>query len=93
MKNRFLKGLSYGFNRNLGKKDRIIRSIIAISMLISWVLGFIPGTIGIVLGIFSLMILGTALSARCGVTFWLNASTISEKEQLELDKKGIKYES
>jgi len=90
--NRFLKGLSYGFSRNLGKKDRAIRMVIALVVLASWAFGAISGTVGIVLGVLAIMILGTAASARCGVTYWMNACTISEKEKTELDKKGITYE-
>ncbi len=90
--NRFLKGLSYGFSRNLGRNDRIIRTIIALAVLASWAFGAISGTIGIILGVLAIMILGTAASARCGVTYWMNACTISEKEKAQLDAKGIKYE-
>lgn len=90
--NRFLKGLSYGFSRNLGKKDRIIRTVIALAVLASWAFGIVSGTIGIILGVLSLMILGTAASARCGVNYWMKNSTISEKERAELDNKGITYE-
>lgn len=90
--NRFLKGLSYGFSRNLGKNDRIIRTVIALLVLASWAFGAISGTIGIILGVFAIMILGTAASARCGVTYWMNACTISENEKAQLDAKGIKYE-
>ena len=90
--NRFLKGLSYGFSRNLGKNDRIIRTVIALAVLASWDFRAISVTVGIILGVFAIMILGTAASARCGVTYWMNACTIPEKEKAQLDAKGIKYE-
>ncbi len=89
---RFLKGLSYGFGRNLGKNDRIVRTVIALSVLASWAFGAISGTIGIIFGILAIMILGTAASARCGINYWMNTSTIPEEERVELDKKGITYE-
>jgi len=90
--NRFLKGLSFGFSRNLGNKDRIIRTVIALAVLVSWAFGTISGTIGIILGVLAIMILGTATTARCGVNYWINTSTIPEEERVELDKKGIAYE-
>ena len=90
--NRFIKGLSYGFSRNLGKKDRIIRTVIALAVLTSWAFGAISGTFGILLGLLAIMILGTAATARCGVNYWMNTSTVPEQEKIELDKKGITYE-
>lgn len=90
--NRFIKGLSYTFNRNLGKMDRIIRAIIAVILISSWYSGFVSGILGIALVILALMILGTVATSRCGITYWLDANTMSQKEKKELDKKGISYE-
>lgn len=90
--NRFIKGLTYGFSRNLGKKDRIIRAIISISIIASWYLGAISGVLGIVLGVLAIMILGTAASARCSINYMANISTVSKNEQEELSNKGIKFE-
>ncbi len=90
--NRFIKGLSYTFNRNLGKMDRIIRTIIAVIVISSWYFGFVSGIIGTTLAILALMILGTVATSRCGVTYWLDANTMSQKEKKEFDKKGISYE-
>ena len=90
--NRFIKGLSYAFNRNLGLKDRVIRTIIASMVLISWFYGVVNGVLGTSLGVLAIMILGTAVSARCGVTYWMKANTMSEKEKKRLDAKKISYE-
>lgn len=90
--NRFFKGLSYTFNRNIGKIDRFIRVVLAVAVIVSWYLGLVTGLVGTLLTIFAIMILGTAATARCGVTYWLNANTMSLKEKQTLDKKGILYE-
>lgn len=90
--NRFFKGLSYTFNRNLGKTDRIIRVILAMFVLVTWCFGIVSGTLGTILGIFALMILGTAATSRCGVTYWLDANTMTKAEKQNLDANGILYE-
>ena len=90
--NRFTKGLSYTFKRNIGIKDRVIRTVIAVAVLISWSFGEIGGVVGTVLGVLAIMILGTAAYARCGVTYWMNANTMSETEKKNLDKQNIRYE-
>ena len=89
---RFIKGLSYTFDRNIGKTDRAIRTLVAIGVLILWILGVIAGWAGTVLGIFSVMILGTAASARCGVTYWMNSNTMSNAEKRSLKDRNIRYE-
>lgn len=90
--NRFFKGLSYTFNRNLGKTDRIIRVVIALFVLSAWYFGVVSGILGTILGILALMILGTAAVSRCGVTYWMDANTMTESEKQNLDAKGINYE-
>ena len=90
--NRFIKGLTYTFNRNLGRLDRILRTSIAFVVISTWYFGLIPGIIGSVIGILALMILGTAVISRCGVTYWLDANTMSQEEKKEFDLKGISYE-
>lgn len=89
---RFVRGLSYMFNRNIGIEDRVIRTVIAIAVLISWFFGLIAGVAGTILGVLAIMILGTAASARCGVTYWMNANTMREAEKKRLDDKNISYE-
>ena len=90
--NRFLKGLSYTFNRNLGRTDRMIRLVLALAVLATWYGGIISGLLGTILGVLAIMILATAAVARCGVTYWMDANTMSENEKKRLDAKGIKYE-
>ena len=90
--NRLMKGMSYTFNRNLGRKDRIIRTLFALIAISSWYFGWIAGTIGIILAIAGIMILGTAAISKCGVTYFLNANTMSSEEKTKLDAKGVKYE-
>jgi len=90
--NRFIKGLFYTFNRNLGKKDRIIRAITAVIVISSWYFGYVSGIVGTAMVILALMILGTVVTSRCGVTYWIDANTMSQEEKKEFDKKGISYE-
>ncbi|MEM8968759.1 MAG: hypothetical protein AAGE93_20250 [Bacteroidota bacterium] len=82
--NRFAKGLSYTFRRNLGIEDRVI--------LVSWFFGLITGVMGTVLGILAIMILGTTASARCSVTYWMDINTMNREEKKSLDAKAIRYE-
>jgi hypothetical protein len=89
---RILKGLSYTFRRNLGWQDRVIRAIIAIGVLVSWYFGVIAGTVGLILGILAIMILGTAAAARCSITYMADANTMTRSEKMKLDEKGINYE-
>ncbi len=90
--NRFLKGLSYTFRRNIGKTDRIIRTCIALFFLGLWYLEVVTGLAAVFIGIYAIMILVTAAFARCGITYWLDVNTMSEAEKRALDAKGIQYE-
>ena len=90
--NRFIKGLSYSFQRNIGGMDRTIRTVIAVTVLLAWSLGIIQGTFAFTLSILVVMILATAVTSRCGVTYWLNANTMTEAEKRKLDEKNISYE-
>ncbi len=90
--NRFQKGLSYTFRRNIGIEDRMIRTVVAVAILLAWIFGVVAGVVGTILGILAIMILGTAASARCGVTYWMKANTMGQAEKNSLDKKHICYE-
>jgi|GEM_PF-5844089 len=91
-KDRLLKGLTYGFKRNIGAMDRGIRFALVGCMLLLLMLGLVSGTMVAVLSILSLMILATALFSRCGVTYWMDANTMTEKEKITLKNKGISFE-
>ncbi|WP_420458859.1 YgaP family membrane protein [Neolewinella sp.] len=90
--NRFIKGLSYTFGRNLGTTDRIVRAVIAVAVLVSWYFGAISGIVGTVLGIVALMILGTAAVARCSMCYWADVSTVTEREAAAYEASGTRYE-
>jgi len=90
--NRFIKGMSYTFHRNLGWQDRLIRVLLAAAAISSWYFGVIAGTIGLILAIMGFMILGTAALSRCSITYFMNKNTMSAKEKARLDAKGVKYE-
>ena len=89
---RFITGLTYGFSRNIGLKDKIIRTLAASALITGWFFGIATGVLGIVLFVFAIMLLGTVASSRCGVTYWLDGNTMSTAEKEKLDNKGIKYE-
>lgn len=90
--NRLIKGMLYTFHRNLGWQDRLIRVVISLAAIGSWYFGAVAGSIGLLLGISGLMLLGTAAISRCSVTYFLNSNTMGAKEKAKLDAKGIKYE-
>lgn len=90
--NRFIKGRSYTFHRNLGWQDRLIRFLIALTAIGSWYFGTIAGTIGLIAAIIGWMLLGTAVVSRCSVTYFINSNTMGVKEKARLNAKGIKYE-
>lgn len=89
---RFFKGLTYGFKRNIGLTDRVIRFVTVLCMFLLLGLGIISGTIAVILGILSLMVLVTAVSSRCGITYWMDSNTMTEKEKISLKNKGISFE-
>ena len=70
----------------------MIRTVVAIAVLVSWFFGVIAGVSGTILGILAVMILGTAASARRGVTYWLDANTMGKEEKERMDNKNISYE-
>ena len=90
--NRLIKGMTYSFHRNLGKRDRIIRALFALCGIASWYFGAIVGVIGIAAAVLGLMLLGTAVSSRCAITYIAKTNTISEDEKRQLDGKRINYE-
>lgn len=90
--NKLIKGLNLGFRRNLGKKDRIIRTIISFVIIASWYFGIISGVLGIILGILAIMILGTVAAGKCSINYISNISTVSKDEQEYLTNKGIEFE-
>ena len=89
---RFIKGLSYTFHPNLGRKDRLIRAVIAMMVLIAYTFDWLTGMVGIIISVLALMILATSLVARCGVTYWFNANTMTLEEKKSLELKGVDYE-
>ena len=90
--NRVLKGLSYTFSRNIGWQDRIVRAVIGAVMPAAYLLGITHGVIGIILGTVGVMLLATAIVARCSICYMAGVCSIDAKERQALDKKGIRYE-
>jgi hypothetical protein len=90
--NRVLKGLSYTFKRNLGRQDRLIRAALGVLLCAPYLLKLATATAGIALGIAGLMIIGTALVARCSLCYMAGVCTIGTKEKEMLAQRGIQSE-
>lgn len=91
---KLIKGLTYGYNRNIGWLDRTIRTMAGIAATIG-AFYFLKtnATYSIVLGVFATAQFWTALSAKCIICFFIGQCTISYKEKQTLESKGIKFES
>jgi uncharacterized protein YggT (Ycf19 family) len=50
---------------NMGTLDRSIRAIAGILLIAAWALGFLQGTLAIVLAVFGVVLLATALLRWC----------------------------
>lgn len=90
--NRFIKGMSYAFGRNLGWQDRLVRAALSLGVLTAYFLGIISGPVGIILAIIAGMLLVTAVIARCSICYIAGICTIKANERARLDDKGIPYE-
>lgn len=91
---KFIKGISYSFNRNIGWQDRTIRTLIGISAIIGS-LYFLKSntTYSILLGVLAIAQLGTVFSARCIICYFTGLCTITVSEKNKLNKKEINYDN
>lgn len=65
--------------RNVGERDRLLRTIFGIyAMLLGFL--YIQGAIGIILGILGLVALGTGITGWCGIYTLLGKSTVRAEE-------------
>lgn len=90
---RFFTALSYTFGRNLGRVDRRIRvaaSIVGLGVAAYLVLRTPLRGVGITIAVLSVMILGTAIVARCSITYMLGRNTMSAKEASDLQARGVR---
>lgn len=50
---------------NEGSLDRIIRAVVGVALLAAWVLGWIGGTLAVVLGVVAIVLVVTAAVGFC----------------------------
>ena len=62
-------------DKNMGTADRIIRTILALLVLVFYLTGDISGLAAIILGIFALVFLVTSFTGVCPLYKVLNVST------------------
>lgn len=51
--------------KNMGTADRVIRTIIAVAIVVLYLTGVISGIVAIILGIVAVAFLLTSMAARC----------------------------
>ena len=91
---KFIEGLSYAYNRNIGWQDRTIRSVIGVICLIGAIYyASINLTYSLVFGILAIAQFGTVFSAKCIICYFAGVCTIDSKEKKKLDAKGIAYKA
>lgn len=91
--NRFMKGITYSYNRNIGWQDRTMRTIVGILAAIAAVYFFRTNLLAsILLGVLAVAQFGTVLSARCILCYFTGRCTIGDKEKRSLEAKAIPYE-
>ncbi|MFS4492191.1 DUF2892 domain-containing protein [Maribacter sp. 2308TA10-17] len=92
--NKFIKGITYSYNRNIGWQDRTIRTVVGI-LATAGAIYFLKTnmTASVLLGIFAIAQFGTVLSARCIMCYFAGQCTIGKQEKNSLEAKAIPYEN
>ncbi len=91
--NRFSKGITYSYHRNIGWQDRTIRTIVGILAVIAAIYFYKTNMLAsILLSVLAVAQFGTVLSARCIMCYFANQCTIDSKEKKALEAKTIPYE-
>lgn len=92
--NRFIKGITYSYKRNIGWQDRTIRTIVGVLAILGAFYFFKTNLLGaILLGVLAVAQFGTVLSARCIMCFFARKCTIDNKERRALEAKAVPYEN
>lgn len=66
--------------KNMGTTDRIIRTVLALLVLVFYLAGVISGLAAIILGIFALIFLVTSFTGVCPLYKLINISTLKKQE-------------
>ncbi len=92
--NKFIKGITYSYNRNIGWQDRTIRTIVGVLAIVGAIYFFKTNLLASILfGVLAIAQLGTVLSARCIICYFAGKCTIDNKEKKVLQAKAIPYEN
>ena len=91
---RFIRGITYSYNRNIGWQDRAIRTVVGLAAT-AGAIYFIPRqpVYAVLLGVLAVAQFGTVLSARCIICYFAGQCTIDQQEKKTLTAKGIPYET
>lgn len=66
--------------KNMGTTDRIIRTFLALLVLVFYLAGVISSLAAIILGIFALIFLVTSFTGVCPLYKLINISTLKKQE-------------
>ena len=64
--------------KNMGAADRIIRAIIAVAIIVLYAAGQITGTVAIILGILTVLLLATSVTGICPGYWPFGISTLKK---------------
>ena len=65
---------------NMGRVDRITRSVLAVVVIILYFTGLISGTAAVILGVFAVIFIATSIIGVCPLYIPLGLSTNKEKK-------------
>jgi hypothetical protein len=66
---------------NIGKMDRMIRSTVGMGIIYAFIRGAMGGPIAVILGLFAVMLIATAVFGYCPPYKWLGINTNKSKKQ------------
>ncbi|MFV0392092.1 MAG: DUF2892 domain-containing protein [Paludibacteraceae bacterium] len=69
------------YKSNVGTADRIIRLLLAMTLIILFYLGILPNIFGIIVLILALLLVATCLISYCPIYKLMNVSSIFKKKR------------
>ena len=66
--------------KNCGTKDRVARVVVGVSIGAAYVLGYIQGTVAMILGVVALVMVGTGAAGYCAMYEPLGIDTRENKD-------------
>ena len=92
--NKFIKGVTYSYHRNIGWQDRAIRTIVGIAAAVGAIyFANVNPIYAVLLGLLAVAQFGTVLSARCIICYFAGQCTIDRQERKTLEANGVNYET